>query len=212
LLDQIGEALEPKLVGSWIGVWGGKVTTGWHFLDPHPWPKVEAMFGTHEAKYQIKKWVEDHRVERIERFLQAIGDSPYSEIELAVPGTSVEEQVATLSAGFAHFTGTPLDRALIDRLRAVQVPAFALALRIRAGKIVRVGALAPGITQGAIDELCRDACVGVDRKLERIVGALGGGIARVEYGRAGERAGVDVYLEPSEPLPTQGPAAPSEAN
>jgi hypothetical protein len=212
LLDQIGEALEPKLVGSWIGVWGGKVTTGWHFLDPHPWSKVEAMFGTHEAKYQLKKWVEDHNVERIERFLQAIGDSPYSEIELAVPGKTVEEQVAALSAGFAHFTGAPLDGVLEARLRAVQVPAFSLAVRIRAGKIVRVGALAPGIALDAIQELCRDARVAVDSKLERLVGALGGGIARVEYGRAGDRAGIDVYLEPSDPAAKQAPVAPSEAN
>src|SRR5258705_3057849 len=78
LLDQIGEQLEPKLVGSWIGVWGGKVVTGWHFLDPQPWSKVEGVFGTPEAKYAIKKWVEDHHVERIERFTQAIGHSPYS--------------------------------------------------------------------------------------------------------------------------------------
>ena len=46
-----------KLVGSWIGVWGGKVVTGWHFLDPQPWAKVEGLFGTHEAKYQLKGWV-----------------------------------------------------------------------------------------------------------------------------------------------------------
>src|ERR1700755_3559425 len=88
LLDQIGEHLEPKLVGSWIGVWGGKVTTGWHFLDPHPWEKVEAMFGTHEAKYQIKKFVEDFRIPRIERFTQAIGDAAFSEVELAMPGAT----------------------------------------------------------------------------------------------------------------------------
>ena len=50
LLDQIGEQLEPKLVGSWIGVCGGKVITGWHFWDPQDWPKIESMFGTHEAK------------------------------------------------------------------------------------------------------------------------------------------------------------------
>ena len=55
LLDQIGEQLEPKLVGSWIGVWGGKVVTGWHFWDPHAWEKVESMFGTHEAKFAIKR-------------------------------------------------------------------------------------------------------------------------------------------------------------
>jgi hypothetical protein len=77
LLDAIGEQLEPRLVGSWIGVWGGKVTTGWHFWDPQPWPKVESMFGTHEAKYKLKKFVETSGIERIERFTQSIGDSPF---------------------------------------------------------------------------------------------------------------------------------------
>src|SRR5262245_26337614 len=136
LLDQVGEQLEPRLAGSWIGVWGGKVTTGWHFLDPQPWPKVEAMFGTHEAKYQLKKWVEDHQIARIERFTQSIGDSPYSEIELAMPGESVDEQVAALSRGFEHFTGAPLGSAVIERLRTAAIADFALAVRIRGGKVV----------------------------------------------------------------------------
>ncbi len=212
LLDQIGEALEPKLVGSWIGVWGGKVTTGWHFLDPQPWPKVEAMFGTHEAKYQLKKWVDDHHVARIERFTQSIGDAPYSEIELAIPGESVEDQVATLSKGCEHFTGAPLDAAIVQRLRGATVADFALAIRIRGGKIVRVGGLAPGFALDAIEHLCRDAKVGVDDKLGKLVGALGEGITRVEYGRAGERAGVDIYLEPSEPATKHPAPPPSEAN
>ncbi len=212
LLDQIGEALEPKLVGSWIGVWGGKVTTGWHFLDPQPWPKVEAMFGTHEAKYQLKKWVDDHHVARIERFTQSIGDSPYSEIELAIPGETVDEQVAVMSKGFETFTGAPLDAAIVQRLRGATVADFALAIRIRGGKIVRVGGLAPGFALDAIEHLCRDAKVGVDDKLGKLVGALGEGITRVEYGRAGERAGVDIYLEPSEPATKHPAPPPSEAN
>jgi hypothetical protein len=212
LLDQIGEALEPKLVGSWIGVWGGKVTTGWHFLDPQPWPKVEAMFGTHEAKYQLKKWVDDHHIERIERFTQSIGDSPYSEIELAIPGETVDEQVAAMSKGFETFAGAPLDAAIVERLRAAAVADFALAIRIRGGKIVRVGGLAPGFALDAIEHLCQDAKVGVDDKLGKLVGALGEGITRVEYGRAGERAGVDIYLEPSEPAAKHPAPPPSEAN
>ena len=206
LLDQIGEALEPRLVGSWIGVWGGKVTTGWHFMDPQPWPKVEAMFGTHEAKYQLKKWVEDHHVERIERFTQSIGETPYSEVELAIPGATVDEQVATLSAAFQHFTGAPLEAVLIDRLRTVQVPAFGLSVRIRGGQVARVGGLAPGLGLDAVEQLCRDARVGVDAKLGKLVGALGSSIGSVEYGRAGERAGVDLWLEPGEPA-TREPAA-----
>jgi hypothetical protein len=212
LLDQIGEQLEPKLVGSWIGVWGGKVTTGWHFWDPHPWEAVEPMFGTHEAKYQLKKWIEDHHIERIERFTQSIGDAAFSELELAVPGESVDEQVAALSQAFDLFTGAPLERGVIDRLRGAAVPQFGLAVRIRGGKVVRVGGLAPGIALDEIVQLCDDARVGVDEKLGKLVGALGEGITRVEYGRAGERAGVDIYLEPSEPASKHPSPPPSQAN
>ncbi len=213
VLDQIGEALEPKLVGPWIGVWGGKVTTGWHFWDPHPWAKVEAMFGTHEAKYQIKKWVEDHHIERIERFTQSIGDAPYSEIELAIPGDTVDAQVTTLSQAFAHFTGAPLSAALVERFRAMTQPTFTIAVRMRGGHITRVGALAPGIAMADVERLCTDAAVTTDAKLPKLVGALGEGIARVEYGRAGDRAGVDVYLEPTEPAArSTQPAPSSQAN
>ncbi len=213
LLDQIGEQLEPKLVGSWIGVWGGKVTTGWHFTDSHPWSKVESMFGTHEAKYSIKKWVEDHHVERIERFTQSIGDSPYSEIEIAMPGVTVDEQVAALSSAFQQFTGAPLEIAVTDRMRGTTVPAFGLSLRIRGGHIVRVGGLAPALAQDAIAHLAQDANVGVDPKLGKMISALGDGITRVEYGRAGDRAGVDIYIEPSEPATKHASPPPSgEAN
>jgi hypothetical protein len=213
LLDAVGEQLEPRLVGSWIGVWGGKVTTGWHFWDPHPWSKVEGMFGTHEAKYQIKKLVEDLKIERIDRFTQAIGDTAFSELEVALPGETVEDQVSVLNDAFVRLTGGPLAAPLLERFRAVTLPQFSLAVRIRGGAISRVGALAPGIAMADIEKLCADAKVGVDPKLSKLVGALGNGIARVEYGRAGERAGVDVYLEPGEIAERSTPApAPSQPN
>lgn len=208
LLDAIGEKLEPKLVGSWIGVWGGKVTTGWHFLDPQPWPKVESMFGTHEAKFKLKKFVEVNGLERIERFTQSIGDAAFSELELAMPGDTVDAQVAALAQAFADFTGAPLAQPLVDRMRGVAVPQFGLAVRIRGGQVVRVGALVPGMALDPIIALCGDAKVGVDEKLPKLVGTLGEGITRVEYGRAGERAGVDIYLEPGEPV-APGAAAPA---
>ena len=208
LLDQIGEQLEPKLVGSWIGVWGGKVTTGWHFWDPHPWSTVESMFGTHEAKYQLKKLVDDNRIERIERFTQSIGDDAYSEIEFALPG-SVDDQVAALNQAFVQFANAPLAAPLLERMRAITVPQFALAIRIRGGKVTRIGALAPGIAMPDIERLAIDAKVAIDPKLPKLVGALGEAIARVEYGRAGERAGIDVYLEPTEPAKPATASAPS---
>jgi hypothetical protein len=212
LLDQIGEHLEPKLVGSWIGVWGGKVTTGWHFWDPQPWTKVDAMFGTHEAKYQVKKWVEDHQIERIERFTQSIGDEPFSEIELAIPGATIDEQVTTLSNAFTQFSGAPLDPPFVDGLRSLTSPQFALALRIRGGKVSRVGALVPGVAIDDIQRMCGDVKVAVDPRLGKLVGALGEGITRVEYGRAGDRAGVDVYLEPTDAATRAPETASSQAN
>lgn len=212
LLDQIGEQLEPRLVGSWIGVWGGKVTTGWHFWDPHPWSKVESMFGTHEAKFQVKKLVEELGVERIERFTQAIGENAYSELEIAMPGADVAAQVDALSRSFQQLTGAPLDKPLADRFRAVTTPQFSLAVRIRGGAITRVGALAPGIAMADIEAACTDAKLPVDPKLSKIVGALGERIERVEYGRAGERAGMDVYLEPSEPAAKHAEAPSTQAN
>jgi hypothetical protein len=212
LLDQIGEHLEPRLVGSWIGVWGGKVTTGWHFWDPQPWSKVEAMFGTHEAKYQIKKWVEDHQVERVERFTQSIGDAAFSEVELAISGSTIDEQVSTLSSGFAQLTGAPLDASLLDGLRSINSPQFALALRIRGGKITRVGALIPGIPVEDIHRMCGDVKLPVDPRLGKLIGALGEGIARIEYGRAGEHAGLDVYVEPTDAATRAPEVTSSQAN
>jgi hypothetical protein len=212
LLDQIGEQLEPKLAGSWIGVWGGKVTTGWHFWDPQPWSLVESMFGTHEAKYQLKKWVEDHQIERIERFTQSIGDAAFSEVELALPGATSDEQVTALDAAFTAFTGAPLEPALVAGLRAITVPQFALSVRIRGGKISRLGALLPGIAIDDIQRLCGDAKVPVDPRLPKLVGALGEGIARIEYGRAGDRAGVDVFLEPTDAATRAPEQASSQAN
>jgi hypothetical protein len=213
VLDQIGAALEPRLVGSWIGVWGGKVVTGWDFRDPQPWPKVEAMFGTHDAKYRIKKWVEDHRIERIERFTQSIGDAAYSELELAVPGATADAQVAAVSDAFTQLTGASFEGPVADRLRAIPSPRLSLAVRIRGGAVVRVGALAPGIAMADVAALCADARVPLDPTLGKLVGALGNQLARVEYGRAGDRAGVDVYLEPGEPEAAQAAPVPSpEAN
>lgn len=202
VLDQLGVALEPAAVGSWIGVWGGKVTTGWHFTDAHPWEKIEPLFGTHEAKYLLKGWVEAQGVAQIDRFSQAIGENAFSELELVLAGDTIEQQVERASAAFAHFTGAPLDAKLRGHL--VQARAGAgLVVRIRGGKIARVAVTVPALPLDAIERLSTDAGCIVDGKLGRVCKALGDGIACVAYARAGERAGVDVFLEPSDSQPSQ---------
>lgn len=209
ILDAMGEKLEPKLVGSWVGVWGGKVTTGWHFWDPHAWSRVEPLFGTHEAKFQIKKWVQDSGLDRIERFTQAIGDAAYTEIELAAPGDDVEAQVAAVDRAFVHFTGTGLPPAVAATLRGAPHAAFGVAVRVRSGQVTRVAAIAPGMPMDVLKGLCDDMAVGCDPGLERLLNTLAAeGPSRVEIGRAGERGGVDIYVEPTQSAQKPKPGAP----
>lgn len=216
VLDELGGALEPKCVGSWVGVWGGKVTTGWMFADPHPWEKIEPLFGTHEAKFLLKKWVADHGVTHIARFTQAIGDGAFSELELAVPGDTLEEQIGATVRAFLHFTGAPPADGVIDAWQRA-TPGFRISARIRGGAIVRFAGIAPGLPLDAVASMCASAKVGHEPRLEKLVSAMSSeGVARVEYGRAGERAGVDVYVEPTEATPKperdeSSAAAPSPA-
>ncbi len=213
ILDQMGEKLEPRLVGSWVGVWGGKVTTGWHFMDPQDWGKVEPLFGTHEAKFLLKKYVTDHKVERVERFTQAIGEGAYSEIELAAPGATVDEQVGALDAAFTHFGGTGLHPGVLQILREAPYPSFGLSARIRAGKVVRVSALVPGMPLPVIEAVCRELKLeGWDDRIERLINTLAvEGVSRVEIGRAGDRGGVDIQVEPTQAAPRPAAGQPVQA-
>ncbi|HVK75044.1 MAG TPA: hypothetical protein VM734_17065 [Kofleriaceae bacterium] len=215
ILDQMGEKLEPRLVGSWVGVWGGRVSTGWHFLDPQPWTKLEPLFGTHEAKFLLKNWLHDAGVDRVERFTQAIGEGSFSEIEVRMPGATVDEQVGALVTGFAHFGGGDLPAPLVAILRGAPHPTFGLSVRIRGGQVVRVAAIAPGMPLDVIQSVCTEMKLGaVDAKLERLINTLASeGVSKVEIGRAGERGGVDVYVEPTQAAakPAPGAAKPADA-
>jgi len=208
ILDQIGLAFEPALVGSWVGVWGGHVVTGWHFWDPHEFTKLEPLFGTHEAKFLLKKWVTDHGIEKFSRFTQAIGDHPFSEIELAVPNEDIE----LASAGFAHFAGAPMTSDVRAALADAGGAELAISVRIAQGKVTKTAVLADGMTLDGARALCGAAKIPFDDKVERIVNTMSAdGVSRVELGRAGEHAGVDIYIEPTEPAkrPSAGESKPA---
>ena len=213
ILDQIGLAFEPELVGSWVAVWGGKVVTGWHFWDPHEFAKLEPLFGTHEAKFQLKKWATDHGVERFQRFMQQIGEGAFSEIELAVAGDTPGEQVAKASEAFTHFLGAPLDDGISKVLASSSLASTSIAVRIAAGKVSKLGVIVEGLTLGAVKDLCGAAKATFDDRLERIVNTMSAeGISRVEYGRAGEGSGVDIYVEPTEPAKKPAPGETTESS
>jgi hypothetical protein len=211
VLDELGAALEPSSVGSWIGVWGSKISTGWHFCDRHPWDQIEPLFGTHEAKFLLKKWVAMTGVTHIERFMQAIGDDAFSELEMQVPGDTAADQLDRVVAAFQHFTGSPPADGVVAEWRKAE-PGFRISTRIRGGQVVRFAASAVGLPVSAVEAICGAAKVGYEARLDKLAGAMTTqGLQRVEYGRAGERAGVDVYVEPTEAPPPGAKAAPPEA-
>lgn len=213
ILDQVGETLEPKVAGSWIGVWGKKVTTGWHFMDPQPWSKIEGLFGTHEAKYQLKKFIEICGAKQVERFVQSIGENVFTEVEIKLPGDDLAAQLAAANDGFAHFTGANIDDGVRARLAERGAGALSFFVRIRGGKIARVAVSVPTTELAAVQPLCEAAKVGFDPRMLKLVGALGNKVASIEYGRAGEHAGVDVFVEPTEPTGKKVEApAPASAN
>ena len=159
----------------------------------------------------------DHKVERLERFAQAIGERAYSEFEFAIPGESVDAQVEALATSVVHFSGAPLPPAAIELLRGAPQPGFAISMRVRGGAVVRTAAIAPGMPFELLDQLCKVMQTERHERLEPLTNALTSeGIIRVEIGRAGDRGGVDVYVEPGEARAgTRGgrggaPAAPAD--
>ena len=71
----------------------------------------------------------------------------------------------------------------------------------------------PTTELAAVQPLCEAAKVGFDPRMLKLVGALGNKVTSIEYGRAGEHAGVDVFVEPTEPTGKKVEApAPSSAN
>jgi hypothetical protein len=210
VLDSIGLTLEPELVGTWVSVRRGRITTGWHFWDEHSWDKIEPLFGEHGAKEAIRSWVAAAGVTKVERFTQAIGqaageqersDVPYSEIEFALPGVAIDDQLEALGGAWQRFTGVPLPSAVPDAFSAALTPGFAIAVRIAGGGITKVTAVSPSLGNDVVATLCAATGVGYSEKLGKIASALSAESAeRVEFGvhAAGGPPEIEVYVEPTE--------------
>lgn len=74
-----------------------------------------------------------------------------------------------------------------------------LAVRVRSGKIARVAVTAPWRSVEAVAPLAEAANLPCDAALAKLIGSLGNHVLAVEYGRAGQYAGLDVVLEPTAP-------------
>lgn len=212
LLDQMGNALEPQLVGSWVAVIGGKVITGWQFCDAHAFAGIAPLFADHEGKAALIAWIEDAGIDTFVRFSQAIGEPSYSDIELPVPGVSIDDQLGQVSRAFEALGAGPLPEPAVESMSTAVSTGFSVGVRIRDGRIARVSALSPALGNDVVAQLC--ASVGYDNKLARVQGALRAeGADRVEYTRVldGPEPAtlVDVHVIPTDAEP---PAGGQDAN
>lgn len=196
LIEGMGSTLEPKLVGSWVSVVGGQIVTGWHFCDAHAFASIKPFFGDHEAKARLTRWLDSAGIDIIRRFAQSIGNEVYSELEFGMPGVSIDDQLRHVSQAFEMLGQRPLPEHALRGLMSAVSPEIAVAVRIQGGEIIKVSALAPGLGNDVIAELCKDSGVGFDNKLTRLQGALRAENAdRVEYGVMLGQTGPETWPE-----------------
>jgi hypothetical protein len=199
LIDQLGNELEPELVGMWITVNDTGIHRGWQFCDPHPWTELEHAFADHEAKATIAQWLGESGVTDFQRFSQSVGDDAFTEVEFRVPGVAIDDQIESLGVAFAALSGGPLPEYVAEALEAAPEPRFSVSARIQGGQIIQAAVQSPTLGNDVVAKLCTDAGIAYEGKVSQIQGALRAtGSERVEYSRspAGER--VEVHIVPTD--------------
>ena len=202
LLDQMGNTLEPQLVGTWVQAEKDRVSDGWQFCDEQPFSAIEPFFGEHEAKASLVAFLAGAGMERVARFAQSVGEEASSVIELPVPGVAIDDQLGVVARAFETLAGEALPGYVTDAMLAAPAPGFQVGVRIQGGRIVGVAALSPGLGNDVITQMCTAAGIALDDKHARLQGAFGAdGVDRVEYSRpaagvAGEPR-VDLHIVPT---------------
>ncbi len=202
LIDLLGNQLEPRLVGSWIHVEGGAVTSGWHFHDEHDWSALYSAFGEHEARRSLQEWLQQAGITRFRRFTQGVQEQPFSEVEFAVPGVAIDDRIEAIAAAFSTLANASLPDHVARAFAAATDTDFAIAARVEQGRISRVSAIVPSLASDTASKLCKEAGVPFEERVHRVERALGSdGIDHLEYVVCDGQAAVDLHIVPSEANP-----------
>lgn len=190
LIDEMGNGLEPALVGTWIEVAGSAVSTGWQFCDEHRFADIAPLFADQEGKAKLLGWLSVSGVEMFSRFVQSIGDTPTSTIELPVPGVAIDDQLDAVSQAFTMLAGAPLPDPVREAMTSAPAPTLAVGVRLREGRIVEVSVSAPGLGNDVVAGMCQELGLRFDDKLPRVQTSFGAdGPDRVVYTRVLEAGG-----------------------
>lgn len=199
LINELGEKLEPELVGSWIRVADDELRTGWQFCEVQKLVHLVPQLGRQEATTQLLSWIAGQAVAEFQRFRQAVGDRPFSELELVLPGKTPAEQLAAAASAAADLAGIPLPSCISDAMSKCAEASITVLVSIAEGGISSVGVRSPGLHMDTLASLCAEAGVDYDNKLPQLEGVLqADGIRRVEYrvDAASGKPAIDVVFVP----------------
>jgi len=199
LINGLGEALAPELVGSWVAVIDGAIRTGWQFCEVQKIADLEPHLGQQDVTAQLMEWVSGNGITEFRRFSQAVGKEPFSEIDLVLPGDTVAEQMDLASAAFRDLFGGALDDYVVTAMSAAEEAELSLVMKIAGGGARSLSVCCPSVGNDVAASLCNGAGASFDDKHVQIQGVLGAkGIDRLEYRRDANNdlAQVDLHLVP----------------
>jgi hypothetical protein len=175
-LDELGQALEPAVVGSWIEVRPGAVATGWFVSDRMALARAREILG--------ETWLEPIGDGVCLEIRRSVGADPITWVVIELAGAESEKRgaagdvLARLGLAFDHHAAASLGGEL------------ALGLRARRGRVVSSCLVASRPSAGA-EQVC--AAMGMELSpavgaVERAIGA--GELVHVEVERSADGAAV----------------------
>jgi hypothetical protein len=179
-VDEIGQALEPIAVGSWVEARPGAVTTGWFVADRMDLARLREVLGE-------GAWMDGLGGGICMRAGRSVGAEPTTDVVIELAGTERAEQLAAAADVFAR-CGFALDEAPAARLAGQQI---AIGVRARSGQILsaRLMVVRPG--PSAAGETCGALGLGLHPAVQMVERSIGASeVALLELERSADGAAV----------------------
>lgn len=196
ILNQLGGAMEPSLVGSWIGVEHGALVTGWQFREHRPFSELEPHLGQGPATAKLIGWCNLSKIATLRRFKQAIR-VPTSDIELALPGDTPSAQVTVARTGFEQLFGYELPDYVEDAATAANQADVSFAVRVANDVVSTASLIMPFAGNDVVSSVCSQAGIEFDDSHAGIQQSLqSAGAERVVFRLADGALEVDLITVP----------------
>jgi len=133
LINGMGDALQPSLVGHWVAIEDGAVRTGWQFREQRALAELQPFLGSEFAVAKMMAWAVRRDVDFYRGFARSIGKEPSSRVEVPLPGATAAEQLELARSAFEDLLEQPLPAQLIDAIGESEAPDTGLAFELVGG-------------------------------------------------------------------------------